>query len=383
MKQFIYKSLCKRSFGFLTLFILFAFSSCGGDEGGGNTSSKATITIEDQDILVGESVLYKNNTIAADEAVVWDFGDGTILSQSNPTHTYSKLGNYVVILKVVNKSNNTEKSRATKTVVVSLSDDISGRITLKQKLSTLNGKIMVCAHRATEVGFPENSLLAIQNAIDLGIEMVELDIRETKDGELVLMHDATITRTTSGSGNVSSYTLQEIKQFNLKQENGSLTTQKIPTLKEVFDLARGKIYINLDLDSKAPFAKVYPLAKQYGMLKQVMFYNKDNTSIRSMLTTNADLLVLPYIDDETEFNSFSNVNLGIVHYSDTSFNPTLVKKASDKSISVYANVYVNTNTTPQSDGNFLLDKFITLKGNVAQTDHAEYMKTYLQGKKLN
>jgi glycerophosphoryl diester phosphodiesterase len=328
-------------------------------------------------------VLYKNNTIAADEAVVWDFGDGTILSQSNPTHTYSKLGNYVVTLKVVNKSNNTEKSRATKTVVVSLSDDISGRITLKQKLSTLNGKIMVCAHRATEVGFPENSLLAIQNAIDLGIEMVELDIRETKDGELVLMHDATITRTTSGSGNVSSYTLQEIKQFNLKQENGSLTTQKIPTLKEVFDLARGKIYINLDLDSKAPFAKVYPLAKQYGMLKQVMFYNKDNTSIRSMLTTNADLLVLPYIDDETEFNSFSNVNLGIVHYSDTSFNPTLVKKASDKSISVYANVYVNTNTTPQSDGNFLLDKFITLKGNVAQTDHAEYMKTYLQGKKLN
>jgi glycerophosphoryl diester phosphodiesterase len=382
MKQSIYTSLFRRSFGLLALFILFSFSSCGGD-GGEDDSVNAAIAIEDQDILVGESVLFKNNTIATDETVVWDFGDGTILSKSNPSHSYSTLGSYVITLKVVNKSNNTEKSRATKIVTVSLSDDISGRITLKEKLSTLNGKIVVCAHRATEVGFPENSLLAIQNAIDLGIEMVEIDIRETKDGELVLMHDASITRTTSGTGNVSSYTLQEIKQFNLKQDNGSLTTQKIPTLKEVFDLARGKIYINLDLDSKAPFTKVYPLAKQYGMLKQVMFYNKDNTAIRSMLTTNANLLVLPYIDDETEFNSFSNVTLGIVHYSDTSFNPTLVKKASDKSISVYANVYVNTNTTPQSDGNFQMDKFITLKGNVIQTDHPEYIKTYLKDKNLN
>lgn len=381
MKKSIYTTLFKQNIAFLLLFILFA-TSCGED-GGGETGVKATITIEDQDILVGESVLYRNNTIAADEAVVWDFGDGTILTQSNPSHAYSTLGNYVVTLKVVNKSKNMEKSRATKTVVVSLSDDISGRISLKEKLNTLNGKIVVCAHRATEAGYPENSLSAIQNAIDLGIEMVELDIRETKDGELVLMHDATITRTSSGSGNVSSYTLQEIKQFNLEKANGSLTNEKIPTLKEVFDLTRGKIYINLDLDEKAPFAKVYPVANQYGMLKQVMFYNKNNTTIRSMLITNADLIVLPYIDDETEFNSFSNVTLGIVHYSDSSFNPTLVKKASDKSISVYANVYVNTSTTPQSDGNFLLDKFITLKGNVAQTDHAEYMKTYLQGKNLN
>jgi glycerophosphoryl diester phosphodiesterase len=270
-----------------------------------------------------------------------------------------------------------------KTIVVAMSNDISGRITLKGKLSTLNGKMMVCAHRATEAGYPENSLTAIQNAINLEIEMVEIDIRETKDGELVLMHDATIQRTTTGTGNVNSYTLQEIKQFNLKKADGSLTNEKIPTLKEVFDLARGKIYINLDLDEKAPFAKVYPLAKQYGMLKQVMFYTKNNTAIRSMLTTNANLLVLPYIDDETEFNSFSNVTLGIVHYSDTSFNPTLVKKASDKSISVYANVYVNTSTTPQSDGNFLIDKFITLKGSVTQTDHPEYIKTYLKGKNLN
>jgi glycerophosphoryl diester phosphodiesterase len=382
MKQFINTTLFKQKIVFLSLFILVAFS-CGGDDGGGDTSVEATITIEDQDILVGESVLFKNNTIGTNETVVWDFGDGTILSQSNPSHSYATLGNYVITLKVLNKSDSTEKSRTTKTIIVSLTEDISGRISLKEKLNTLNGKIMVCAHRATEIDKPENSLVAIQNAIDNQIEMVELDIRETKDGELVLMHDATIQRTTTGTGNVSSFTLQELKQFNLEKSNGSLTNEKIPTLKEVFDLARGKIYINLDLDEKAPFAKVYDLAKQYGMLKQVQFYTKDNSLIRSMLAKNADLVVLPYIDDEAEFNSFSTSNLSIVHYSDTSFNITLVQKAKDKAIVVYANSYVNTSTTPQSDNNIAIDRFIALKGSVVQTDHPEYIKTYLQGKNLN
>jgi glycerophosphoryl diester phosphodiesterase len=378
MKEFINKSVFKQSIGFLTLFVLFA---CSGGEGPTPTI-KASFSVESLEAFANEPLAFKNESTGDFNAVFWDFGDGATSSESNPKHTYLKAGNYNATLKVKNTSSTTE-SVFSKTIVVAMSNDISGRISLKEKLSTLNGKIMVCAHRATEAGYPENSLSAIQNAINLGIEMVEIDIRETKEGELVLMHDATITRTTTGSGNVSSYTLQEIKQFSLKKADGSLTNEKIPTLKEVFDLARGKIYINLDLDDKAPFSKVYPLAKQYGMLKQVMFYTKNNTTIRSMLTTNSNLLVLPYIDDEAEFNSFSNVTLGILHYSDTSFNPTLVKKASDKSISIYANVYVNTNTTPQSDGNFLLDKFITLKGNVAQTDHPEYIKTYLQGKKLN
>lgn len=378
MKQFIYTSLFKRNFGFLTLFVLFACS--GGDDSA--QTIKALFSAETTETFVNEPLTFKNESTGDFNAVFWDFGDGATSSESNPKHTYLNAGNYNATLKVKNTSTITE-SVFSKTIVVAMSNDVSGRISLKEKLSTLNGKIMVCAHRAIEAGYPENALSAIQNAINLGIEMVELDIRETKDGELVLMHDATITRTTSGTGNVNSYTLQEIKQFNLKKADGSLTTENIPTLKEVFDLARGKIYINLDIDEKAPFTKIYPIAKQYGMLKQVMFYTKNDTTIRSMLTTNANLLVLPYIDDESEFNSFSNAALSIVHYSDTSFNPTLVKKASDKNISVYANVYVNTSTTPQSDGNFLIDKFITLKGSVTQTDHPEYIKTYLRGKNLN
>ena len=378
MKEFINKSVFKQSIGFLTLFVLFACS--GGD--GPTPTIKASFSVESLEAFANEPLAFKNESTGDFNAVFWDFGDGATSSESNPKHTYLKAGNYNATLKVKNTSSTTE-SVFSKTIVVAMSNDISGRISLKEKLSTLNGKIMVCAHRATEAGYPENSLSAIQNAINLGIEMVEIDIRETKEGELVLMHDATIQRTTTGTGNVSSFTLQELKQFNLEKSNGALTNEKIPTLKEVFDLARGKIYINLDLDEKAPFAKVYDLAKQYGMLKQVQFYTKDNSIIRSMLTKNPDLVVLPYIDDEAEFNSFSTSNLSIVHYSDTSFNTTLVQKAKEKAIVVYANSYLNTSNTPQKDNNQEIDKFIALKGSVVQTDYPEYIKSYLQTKNLN
>jgi glycerophosphoryl diester phosphodiesterase len=213
--------------------------------------------------------------------------------------------------------------------------------------------------------------------------MVEIDIRLTKDGQLVLMHDASIDRTTNGSGNVSNYTLQQLQQFNLHNENGVITNEKIPTLEEVFAMARGKVFINLDINDKAPFVDVYPVVKRFGMVNQVQFYTKDDILIRSIINTNQNLVVLPYINTTSEFNAYANTNLDIVHYSDTSYNTTLIQLAKSKGWSVYANVYVNTNATPQSDNNTLLDNFIALKGNVIQTDFPEYIKSYLQQRNLN
>ncbi|MCF8274671.1 MAG: PKD domain-containing protein [Flavobacteriaceae bacterium] len=377
MKQFILYSINRITFSFLGLVILV---SCSGSDSPSPDTLKSSFSVGVEDVLVGESVAFINESTGTITQQIWDFGDGTSSTQQSPSHTYSQLGDYIVSLTV---KNGTQEKKASKTILVSLSNDISGRITLKQKLSSLNGKMMVCAHRATALDKPEDALSGVLKSIDNNIGMVEIDVRQTKDGQLVLMHDATIDRTTNGSGKVIDFTLQEIQQFNLYKENGTLTNENIPSLKQIFAAARGKIYINLDIDEKAPFAKVYDLAKQYGMLKQVQFYTKDNSLIRTMLNTDADLVVLPYIDDEAEFNTFSSTNLAIVHYSDTSFNPALVTRANDKGWVVYANVYVNTNTTPQSDSNYLIDKFIALKGSVAQTDHPEYIKDYLKQKNLN
>lgn len=365
-----------------SLFIfLVVLNACSEDESPVKEAPiNASFSVSSNDVLEGEPVTFANTSTGTINEIVWDFGDGATSTQQNPSHSYSKLGDYIVKLTA---KNNTQEKIVSKELTVSLTNDIIGRITLKNKLGNLNENILVCSHRAIAQDTPENSFAGIQKAIDNLIEMIEIDIRQTKDGEFVLMHDATLNRTTNGSGNVSNYTLQELQQFNLYKNNGTLTNEKIPTLRQVFEMARGKIYINLDIDDKAPFNRIYLLAKQYGMLKQVQFYTKDDNLIRSMLATNTDLTVMPYVDNVSEFNAYSSTNLSIVHYSNNSFNTTLIQEAKSKGWAVYANVYVNTNTTPQSDSNQLIDNFIALKGSVVQTDHPEYIKKYLQQKNLN
>lgn len=106
--------------------------------------------------------------------------------------------------------------------------------------------ILVVSHRADWRNAPENSLQAIQNCIDMGIDMVEIDLKKTKDGHLILMHDKTIDRTTTGKGQPENYTLEELRQFRLKNGAGHKTRHVIPTFEEVMDLCRGKIMVNVD-----------------------------------------------------------------------------------------------------------------------------------------
>ncbi len=93
---------------------------------------------------------------------------------------------------------------------------------------------------------PENSLQGIQNCIDMGVDMVEIDLKRTKDGHLVVMHDKTINRTMNGKGLVEDYTLAELKAMRLKNGVACKTRHQIPTLEEVMLLCKGKIMVNID-----------------------------------------------------------------------------------------------------------------------------------------
>ena len=103
-----------------------------------------------------------------------------------------------------------------------------------------DNKIMVIAHRGDWRNAPENSIQAIQNCIDLGVDMVEIDVRKTKDNQLVLMHDETLDRTTTGKGYVSDWTLDSLQTLFLKNEQGIATAQKIPALKEALLTSKNK-----------------------------------------------------------------------------------------------------------------------------------------------
>src|SRR5262249_841934 len=75
-------------------------------------------------------------------------------------------------------------------------------------------EILVVGHRGTRVHAPENTIPAFLKAIELGADLLEMDVRETRDGVLVIMHDADVARTTDGSGAVSGHTLAELKQLD-------------------------------------------------------------------------------------------------------------------------------------------------------------------------
>lgn len=113
-----------------------------------------------------------------------------------------------------------------------------------------NGRILVASHRADWRNHPENSISAIQGAIDIAVDIVETDVQKTIDGHLILMHDSTVDRTTNGCGFVSNMTLQQVKALYLKDNKGGIgaavTSEKVPTLSEAMAAANGHIMINID-----------------------------------------------------------------------------------------------------------------------------------------
>lgn len=131
-------------------------------------------------------------------------------------------------------------------------------------------KVMTIAHRGDWRNAPENSIWAIEGAINKGVNMAEVDLAMTKDSVLILMHDKTIDRTTTGTGKPEDYTLEEIRKFYLRDGLGVKTEQKIPTLEEVLDVANNRIFLNLD-KGFSYISRVLPLLEKRKMLDQVLF----------------------------------------------------------------------------------------------------------------
>lgn len=105
----------------------------------------------------------------------------------------------------------------------------------------------VSAHRGgPRKGFPENCIATFENTLSHGPAILEIDPRYTKDGQIVLMHDPTLDRTTNGTGKVSDYTLEEIRKLRLKDTEGNLTDYRIPTLDEALQWAKGKTILVID-----------------------------------------------------------------------------------------------------------------------------------------
>lgn len=147
--------------------------------------------------------------------------------------------------------------------------------------------VVVVAHRGDWRNSPENSLQAFQNCIDMGVDMVEIDVRRTSDGVLVVMHDNTLDRCSNGKGKISDHTYAELQKLNLKSQHGVLTRHKIPTLEETLLLCKDKILINVDKGYDY-FQQLFELMEKTGTTQQVII--KSGKLPEQVLEENADVI---------------------------------------------------------------------------------------------
>ena len=148
--------------------------------------------------------------------------------------------------------------------------------------------VTIVSHRGDWRNHPENSIPGFQSCIDMGIDMIEIDIQRTKDGKLILMHDRTVDRCTNGKGKIADMTYEEIQKLRLRpQHSASITRNHIPTLEEVLVLCKGKILINIDKGYDY-FQQAYELMEKTGTTNQVII--KSSHSLDKVKKENGSVL---------------------------------------------------------------------------------------------
>ncbi len=133
-------------------------------------------------------------------------------------------------------------------------------------------QVQIIAHRGYSAAAPENTLAAFRKAIELKPGMIECDIRRTKDGKLVIIHDATLERTTNGSGKVADHTLEELRQLDAGSWFApEFAGEKLPTLDEAIECIKGS-GVKLIIEIKEPGTEddVVTALYDHGMQDQSM-----------------------------------------------------------------------------------------------------------------
>ncbi|MBI4789860.1 MAG: glycerophosphodiester phosphodiesterase [Chloroflexi bacterium] len=155
---------------------------------------------------------------------------------------------------------------------------------------------LVVAHRGGSALAPENTLGAFTNALQIGVDMVETDVHVSKDGELVIMHDPSVSTTTNGSGQIGDLLLADIKKLNAaaKFADAKWSPQEVPTLAQVLDTVKGKTGIQIEIKLTAGNArypgierKVVDQVNARGMADQVIVISFDFPTIKAIKAIDA------------------------------------------------------------------------------------------------
>ena len=163
---------------------------------------------------------------------------------------------------------------------------------------------LIMAHRNSppESGIAENSITAMENAYSLNSCMIqEIDVRMTRDSQLVLMHDTTIDRTTTGKGKVTEILYEDLRQYRLKDKAGTILKDHVPLLDEVLQSAGGRIIFALDMKPGTDAIRLMNSVKKFNAIQNVFVICYSIDQAQQLIAAYPDVMVA------LGFNSWENI----------------------------------------------------------------------------
>jgi glycerophosphoryl diester phosphodiesterase len=136
--------------------------------------------------------------------------------------------------------------------------------------------VLKIGHRGARAYEPENTLSSFRRALELGVDAVELDVRKTRDNELVVIHNADVNKTTYGSGAVNELTLEEIQRF--VTEKG----EHVPTLEEVLDAVARRVKVLVELKETGTEEQVMDLIRKKRLTENVIITSFNEDALRKV-----------------------------------------------------------------------------------------------------
>ncbi len=257
----------------------------------------------------------------------------------------------------------------------------------------------IVVHRGIWKDAPENSLLAIERAILAGYDIVEIDIRRSSDGALLLLHDDTLERMTGRHEQPESLTWDKLCSLNLRNHDGgnanAFTQEKLPSLAEVFELTRGRIFLHLDVKDRSLIPEVIACAKAMGVDVEVDFWAslkgpKDLAWIQANITPHDVLLVaktrLDLSDADLQIGTLSQLSPSIceIYFNDLAQIAELRKLFSG---ALWVNTLDNvscagfTDTAALAGPEAIWGRLIDAGISIIQTDEAAALKSYLAARR--
>jgi glycerophosphoryl diester phosphodiesterase len=177
-----------------------------------------------------------------------------------------------------------------------------------------DGEFTLVNHRGLSPDFPENTVAAFRNSVALGADVIEIDLRPTQDGHIVIMHDATVDRTTDGAGAVRDLTLEQVRTLDAgSYVSAGFAGEQVPTFEEALEAVKGTgVRLLLDIKDSSQVAEIVRITEVHDMAGQVIVGPRTVQALQEFKALNPDFQTLGFIATQADATAFIDVGVDYI-----------------------------------------------------------------------